>query len=114
MQEATIVTNSPVGQRLESVAECTPVSYLMFNKKKMNLVEKLTIGRSSDCELVIDNKLVSRFHASIQKIKDAYFLKDEGSTNGTLLNGQKIDSAKFYKLAPGDKITIGAESLVMN
>lgn len=86
----------------------------MFNKKKMNLVEKLTIGRSSDCELVIDNKLVSRFHASIQKIKDAYFLKDEGSTNGTLLNGQKIDSAKFYKLAPGDKITIGAESLVMN
>lgn len=114
MQEATIVTNSPIGQRLESVAECAPVSYLLFNKQKLNLVEKLTIGRNPDCKLVIDNKLVSRLHASIQKIKDAYFLKDEGSTNGTLLNGQKIDPSKFYKLAAGDKITIGAESLVMN
>lgn len=114
MQEATIVTDSPVGHRLESLGASSPVSYLMFNKKKLNLVEKLTIGRNSDCELVIDNKLVSRLHASIQKIKDAFFLKDEGSTNGTLLNGQKIDASKFYKLAPGDEITIGAETLVMN
>ena len=113
MQEATIVTNSPVGHRLESVAECTPVSYLMFNKQKMNLVEKLTIGRSSDCELVIDNKLVSRFHASIQKIKDAYFLKDENSTNGTFLNGHRIPGDKYVKLNPGDQITVGSVSMIM-
>lgn len=114
MQDQTIVTESPVGQHLERVAEGAPVSYLMFNQKKINLVAKMTIGRSSDCSVVIDNKLVSRIHASIQKIRDAYFLKDENSTNGTFLNGHKIPSDKYVKLNPGDKITVGAFTLVMS
>ena len=114
MQDSTIVTSSPVGQHLERVAEGAPVSYLMFNQKKINLVAKMTIGRNPDCSIVIDNKLVSRLHASIQKIRDAYFLKDEGSTNGTLLHGHKIPCDKYIKLNPGDKITVGAYTLVMS
>ncbi len=114
MDDKTIITESPVGQHLERVAEGAPVSYLVFNQKKINLVAKMTIGRSPDCSIVIDNKLVSRIHASIQKIRDAYFLKDENSTNGTFLNGHRIPSDKYVKLNPGDKITVGAFSLVMS
>lgn len=114
MQDTTIVTSSPIGQHLEKVAEGAPVSYLMFNQKKINLVAKMTIGRSSDCSIVIDNKLASRLHATIQKIRDAYFLKDEKSTNGTFLNGRRIPPEKYVKLNPGDKITVGATTLVMS
>ncbi|WP_294430855.1 FHA domain-containing protein [uncultured Treponema sp.] len=114
MEDTTIATTSPVGKHLEKVAEGSPVSYLMFNQKRISLVAKMTIGRSTECSIVIDNKLASRFHATIQKIRDAYFLKDEKSTNGTFLNGHRIPPDKYVKLNPGDKITIGATTLVMS
>ena len=94
MSDETIVTNSPVGKHLDSIGEARPASYLMFNKKKVELVAKITIGRESDNDVVVDNKLASRHHAMIQKIKDAYFLRDEGSTNGTFINGVKIPKEK--------------------
>ena len=112
--DTTIATTSPIGQHLEKVAEGAPVSYLMFNQKRISLVAKMTIGRSPECSIVIDNKLASRQHATIQKIRDAYFLKDEKSTNGTFLNGHRIaDGDNWTKLNPGDKITIGSATLVL-
>ena len=114
MSDETIVTNSPVGKHLDSIGEARPASYLMFNKKKVELVAKITIGRESDNDVVVDNKLASRHHAMIQKIKDAYFLRDEGSTNGTFINGVKIPKEKYVKLNPGDKITIGNMNLVIS
>lgn len=108
------MSSSPVGKHLEKISEGSPVSYLTFNKQKISLVAKMTIGRSPDCTIVIDDKLASRVHATIQKIKDAYFLKDENSTNGTFVNGHRVPGdGKFLKLNAGDKITIGTTSLVM-
>ena len=114
MFDETIITDSPVGQRLEMMSNKDAVSYLMFNNKRIDLVAKITIGRSSDNDVVVDNKLASRHHAVIQKIKDAYFIKDEKSTNGTFLNGQRIPPEKYVKLNPGDKITIGNDNLVIS
>ena len=78
------------------------------------MVTKITIGRETDNDIVVDNKLASRHHAIIQKIKDAYFLKDENSTNGTFLNGKKIPEGKYVRLNSGDKITVGNMSLVIS
>jgi pSer/pThr/pTyr-binding forkhead associated (FHA) protein len=114
MFDETIITDSPVGQRLEMMSNKDAVSYLMFNNKRIDLVAKITIGRSSDNDVVVDNKLASRHHAIIQKIKDAYFLKDENSTNGTFLNGKKIPEGKYVRLNSGDKITVGNMSLVIS
>jgi pSer/pThr/pTyr-binding forkhead associated (FHA) protein len=114
MRDETIVTNSPVGQQLESYGESRPASYLMFNQKKIELVAKISIGRDSDNDIVVDNKLASRHHAMIQKIKNAYFLKDENSTNGTFVNGNRIPNDKYIKLNSGDKITIGNMHLVIS
>ena len=86
----------------------------MFNQKKVELVAKITIGRDTDNDVVVDNKLASRHHAMIQKIKDAYFIKDVGSTNGTFINGIRIPNDKYVKLNPGDKISIGNMSLVVS
>lgn len=109
----TIVTDSPVGKHLGTLGESKPSSYLVFNKKKIELVAKITIGRDSENDIVVDNKLASRHHAVIQKIKDAYFLKDENSTNGTFVNTVRIPKDKYIKLKSGDVITIGNMSLVM-
>ena len=114
MNNETIESFSPVGQQLSSYAESKTASYLMFNKKKIELVAQITIGREYDNDVVVDNKLASRHHAIIQKIKNAYFLKDTNSTNGTYLNDVRIPSDKYVKLNAGDKITIGNMSLVIS
>ena len=113
MQDTTIITTSKVGQRLEKFTDNEQVSYLMFNNNRIELVAKITIGRSADNNIVIDNKLASRHHALIQKIKNAYFLKDENSTNGTFLNGRRLPDDKYVRLNPGDKITIGNSNLIL-
>lgn len=114
MANETIESISPVGQQLSSFGDGKPASYLMFNKKKIELVAKITIGRESDNDVVVDNRLASRHHAVIQKIKDAYFIKDDNSTNGTFINGVRIPPDKYLKLNAGDKITIGNMSLVIS
>ncbi len=114
MNDETIITSSAVGKRLDSFSESDKVSYLVFNNNKVRLISKIRIGRANDNDIVVDNKLASRYHAIIQKIKDAYYLKDEGSTNGTFLNGKKIPEAKYFKLQAGDKITIGNSNLVIS
>lgn len=114
MQDETIITTSKVGQRLDNLSNPDSVAYLMFNNSKVKLVAKITIGRSSDNDIVVDNKLASRHHASIQKIKNSYYLKDEGSTNGTLLNGKLVPKDKYVKLNPNDKISIGTDNLVIS
>jgi pSer/pThr/pTyr-binding forkhead associated (FHA) protein len=113
MAETTIVTSSPVGRQLSDIKK-GELSYLMFNKKKIELVAKITIGRDSDNIVVVDDKLASRHHCVIQKIKDDYFLKDENSTNGTFHNGSRIPPDKYVRLNPGDRITVGGSTIVMS
>lgn len=113
MADKTIINSSPLGQHLDKIAEAQQVSYLVFNKQKIQLVAQITIGREQDNTIIIDSKLASRRHCTIQKIRDAYFLKDDGSTNGTFLNGHRIPPDKYVKLNAGDKITVGSSNLVM-
>ncbi|MBR6297321.1 MAG: FHA domain-containing protein [Treponema sp.] len=114
MTNETIIEESPIGQTIGQRSGEKQVSYLMFDKQKIQLVAKITIGRESDNSVVIDSKLCSRHHCVIQKIKEDYFLKDENSTNGTFLNDARIPVDKWVKLNPGDKITVGTSSLVMS
>jgi len=66
---------------------------------------KLTIGRDSRCNIVIDDRQVSRWHAEI-KINDQQeiFVNDLESKNGTYVNGVLIDSGK--ELHDGDEVKI--------
>ncbi len=64
----------------------------------------VSLGRSKDCDLVVDDPSASRRHAEVHSENGDYWLVDLGSTNGTEVNGRRIDRAK---LEPGDVITIG-------
>ena len=52
--------------------------------------DTVDFGRSSECEILIDNENVSRKHARISFINDEYHLEDLDSTNGTYVNGVRI------------------------
>jgi predicted component of type VI protein secretion system len=52
--------------------------------------EEVTIGRERGNDIVIDNLGVSNAHARIVKSDDRYYIEDLDSTNGTILNGQKV------------------------
>ena len=73
-------------------------------KSEVPVKEMMTLGRRRKCDVVITDSAVSRHHATIELVDGSYVLRDEGSSNGTLLNGEPISE---QKLRDGDKVTIG-------
>ena len=63
------------------------------------------IGRSPGADIVIGDDFVSGSHARVSPSGDGAVLEDLGSTNGTILNGQRVTSAAA--LRAGDAIDIG-------
>jgi hypothetical protein len=70
--------------------------------------EVATIGRLNECEVVLRDKGASRRHAQLRTRDGVTTLTDLGSTNGTRVNGDTVQSRR---LSDGDKITIGTTVL---
>jgi Protein of unknown function (DUF3662)/FHA domain len=70
--------------------------------------ELLTIGRLSECDIVINDTGASRRHAQIRTVDGVSTLTDLGSTNGTKVNGREVQSTA---LSDGDRITVGATQI---
>jgi len=71
------------------------------------------IGRDSECQIQIDNGLVSRIHASVWVDHDHLLLRDERSRNGTQLNGLLLKPGEAHYLHHDDQVTIGDTVLVV-
>lgn len=72
-----------------------------------------SIGRDPQCDLVLPNHLVSRFHALVERLDDQQVLRDLGSTNGTYLNGLRLSPDQAFALRRGDVIEVGPERLLV-
>ncbi|MCA9234385.1 MAG: SpoIIE family protein phosphatase [Planctomycetales bacterium] len=73
--------------------------------KKFDLVAPLAvIGRSPECDVVLDVAAVSRRHASIELGSGQTLLRDHGSRNGTYVNGQRV--VEVAELRDGDQVLI--------
>src|SRR5882724_7686776 len=68
-----------------------------------------TVGRQDDCQLRIKSSQVSRKHCEIFEKKGLLLVKDLGSSNGTYVNGKRIQDQRV--LEPGDELTIGQVKL---
>jgi ribosomal protein L40E len=66
--------------------------------------QRVTVGRSPDCEIFLDDVTVSRKHAALTKDGDGFTIQDEGSLNGTFVNKKRVEGAE---LEDGDEIQIG-------
>jgi len=79
--------------------------------KEMQLGRKeVSIGRSPNNGLVIDNPAVSNRHARVFSQDEHLMLEDFGSLNGTFVNGQRVKSTS---LNPGDAVTIGKHTILV-
>lgn len=71
----------------------------------------LTVGRSETCSIRFDamnERIASKQHAFIEARSDGFYLTDNNSTNGTLLNGDRIQSVR---LSDGDQIQFGSNGV---
>ena len=67
--------------------------------------ESVTIGRGSDCEIVLPERQVSRHHVRIERDDSGYLLRDLGSKNGTSVNGKDVGKEPV-RLNDGDEIQV--------
>ena len=68
-----------------------------------------TIGRSRQCDVMLDDPNISRSHAEIRPRGGSWVLTDLGSTNGSRLNGRRVDGSELLK--PGDEIELGTSQI---
>jgi hypothetical protein len=104
-------TAGRVAEPLEERARSRALNALLLIDGKRLVVGPagVTLGRSRQNEVVLDDANVSRRHAEIRPRGGSWVLSDLGSTNGSCLNGRRIDNPEVLK--PGDEIELGTSTL---
>ncbi len=99
----TVISQSP---RKESSREaCLVIIYGDDLGRRVPLgAEPCIVGRSSKCDVQLDQESVSRNHARVSLAGDGYSIRDLGSTNGTYVNDELVDE---IMLRDGDQLKIG-------
>jgi pSer/pThr/pTyr-binding forkhead associated (FHA) protein len=78
--------------------------------ERVTLSERtVTIGRLPDCTIALPDANVSRKHTEIRPSGEAFVIVDLGSTNGTKVNGIRIEGERT--LADGDIVSVGSTHL---
>ncbi len=106
-------TSERVGGPLEDshARRATPRALLALGARRMLLPPAGgTIGRSRDCEVVLDDAGISRRHAEIRPGPDGWTVEDLGSTNGVLVNGRSTRGP--HPLDPGDRVELGSTVMI--
>jgi hypothetical protein len=100
-------TAGRVAEPLEERARSRSQSALLLIDGKRMVVGPAgaTLGRSRQCDIVLSDPNTSREHAEVRPRGGAWVLSDLGSTNGSSLNGRRIDRPEVLK--PGDEIELG-------
>jgi hypothetical protein len=104
-------TAGRVAQPLEERALTRQQSVLLIVGGKRLVVGPTgaTMGRSRQCDVMLDDPNVSRKHAEIRSRGGSWVLTDLGSTNGSRLNGRRLDGSEVLK--PGDEIELGTSQI---
>jgi pSer/pThr/pTyr-binding forkhead associated (FHA) protein len=66
--------------------------------------DEFIVGRDATCDIRIDSQAISREHCAIENRDGEMYLRDLGSTAGTLVNGKRIDR---IRLEDGVEIEVG-------
>jgi hypothetical protein len=93
---------------LEPVADRRQALLVSEGRRNMLSGERVLIGRSRECDIVMSDPNVSRRHIELRRSERGWTAVDLGSTNGMKINGRRLSQAE---LEPGDRITIGISDL---
>jgi pSer/pThr/pTyr-binding forkhead associated (FHA) protein len=84
---------------------------LRFLLQELDLIGPvLTLGRGAECQITLDDPLVSRLHAQLTITEDYVLVRDLGSRNGVRINGVLIDGET--QLADNDRLRLGSQDLI--
>lgn len=94
----------------KTIQEPPPTAYLVLlvggrPSHTLPLRGEVQLGRDKDNAVVVADQKVSRRHAVLTPIDDTYIITDQGSANGTYLNGVQI--AQPTRLKHNDRLTLG-------
>ena len=100
-----------LAEPLEEQAQARqPTALLVMGDRRMIVGPGgATIGRSRQCDVVVEDANVSRQHAELRPRGGSWVLTDLGSTNGSRLNGHQVERSEVVR--PGDEIELGATVL---
>src|ERR1700733_7721292 len=104
-------TAGRVAEPLEERARARQQTALLLMGGKRLVVgpQGVTMGRSRQCDVTVDDPNVSRNHAEVRPRGGSWVLNDLGSTNGSRLNGHRVEGSEVLK--PGDEIEVGTTVL---
>ncbi|KJU84472.1 von Willebrand factor type A [Candidatus Magnetobacterium bavaricum] len=109
---STVVKHPPADKKAGGHAKGLPIKLVMLGNMSnnttydANLVSRIIIGRNkSKCDLLIADEEISSIHCELIREGNTVYIRDLGSTNGTLVNGVQIKER--LKLTPGDLISLG-------
>lgn len=102
------------GNAVSAAPERMVTADFVLNAKPMTRVlvfapgQRLSVGRTKENDLPLDDISVSKFHASLAFNEGGTLVvADTGSTNGTFVNGQRIAYGKAVEIRPNDKVRFG-------
>jgi len=104
----TMVYSTTGARRVEEPRQTTRALLVGEDKRTVVSGDPFVIGRSRECDLVLDDPNVSRRHAELRREDSGWAVVDLGSTNGIKLNGKR---SRGGRLNPGDEITLGVSRL---
>ncbi len=79
---------------------------------EISIASSIIIGRSSACDIYIDDSKLSRQHFAVERINNELYITDLDSRNGTFINGIRIKSRR--KIMNGDRIFAGLSEIIIS
>lgn len=83
-------------------------------KSKRLTRKSIGIGRDRSNSVIVADERVSKFHAIISLRNGKAYIKDTGSTNGTLLNKSALIANRDYQIKPGDVLVMGSTRITIH
>ncbi len=114
LRPAVVILSKAAPSVVPDDADDLPLMMVLYVREGRRLVGRvlpldasigeISIGRTPDNALVLDDGSVSRHHASLTSGPDGWTLRDHGSTNGTFVNGVRV---RVALLRDGDRVRVG-------
>ena len=112
LRAALLFRSALTGRKLDAGHPLDEIVVAMDDRRYVLDGPTATLGRSKDCDCVVDDPNISRRHAELRRnnVGD-WQVVDLGSTNGVKVNGRRVDTSR---LAPGHEVALGTISFIFD
>ena len=105
--EAPLLFSTRAGQKTKRPRRGTPLFFFVRKSVKNAFADEVTLGRTANNDITIEDNSVSRFHAYFAPVKKGWTLVDAKSTAGTFLGGKKLAPRTPAQLENETRLKVG-------